>query len=197
MGIGEPLQNLDSLLPAIESIMSDNGLGLGARRITISTVGLPKKMRELASLGKPFNLAVSLHAPNDDLRNELVPVNEKMGLHTILEAADDYFAKTGRRVTYEYVLLGGINDRTKHARQLAALLKDRNAHVNLIPMNNVSSLPFKPPGRPDTQRFVEILNDAHVAATVRKRKGADIDAACGQLRLHREIQTSPLPVIQN
>ena len=197
MGIGEPLQNLPALLPAIEMMTSEEGLGLGARRITISTVGLPNKIKELASVGKPFNLAVSLHAPNDELRNELVPLNDKIGVRAILHAADDYFAKTGRRVTYEYVLLGGINDRPKHARQLAALLKDRNAHVNLIPMNDVDSLPFKAPGRPGTQRFVETLQESNVAVTIRKRKGADIDAACGQLRLQQEARTAALPVVQN
>src|SRR6185436_9137563 len=108
----------------------------------------------------------------------------------ILRAADQYFEKTGRRVTYEYVLLGGINDSSQHARELASLLQNRNAHVNLIPMNNVSELPFRTPDRPQTDRFVEILESAGVAATVRKRKGADIDAACGQLRLKHETEAT-------
>ena len=197
MGIGEPLQNLSALLPAIEIMMADEGLGLGARRITISTVGLPRKMQELASVGKPFNLAVSLHAANDQLRNELVPTNDKISIRAILKAADDYFTKTGRRVTYEYVLLGGINDLPKHARQLSAILKDRNAHVNLIPMNDVESLPFKAPGRPCTQKFVAILKESGVPVTIRKRKGADIDAACGQLRLQQETSAAELPVVQS
>jgi 23S rRNA (adenine2503-C2)-methyltransferase len=146
-------------------------------------VGLPEKIRELAQLRKPYNLAVSLHAPNDELRNRLVPVNDRIGIDAILNAADDYFAMTGRRVTYEYVLLAGINDEPHHARQLAKLLQPRIAHVNLIPMNGVTELEFVAPTAPRTDEFVKILESFNVPATVRKRKGADIDAACGQLRL--------------
>lgn len=186
MGIGEPLANLKSLLPALETLNEKGGWGIGARRITVSTVGLPEKIRELAAVGKPYNLAVSLHAPNDELRNKLVPVNEQIGIQAILKAADHYFDRTGRRVTYEYVLLGGINDTPQLARQLAALLRGRNAHVNVIPMNSVSELTFKNPGKPRTQRFVDALHSEGIKATVRKRKGADIDAACGQLRLQSE-----------
>ncbi len=183
MGIGEPLANLPALLPVLETLNDPGGLGLGARRITISTVGLPEKIRELADLNKAFNLAVSLHAPNDELRNELVPANKRVGIDAILAAADDYFERTGRRVTYEYVLLAGRNDHPQHAQQLAALLKPRIAHVNLIPMNGVSGLPFEAPGEPRTREFAGILERAGVPVTVRKRKGADVDAACGQLRL--------------
>ncbi|MEX2285884.1 MAG: 23S rRNA (adenine(2503)-C(2))-methyltransferase RlmN [Planctomycetaceae bacterium] len=186
MGIGEPLANLRALVPALETLNEKGGMGIGARRITISTVGLPEKIAELADLNKSYNLAVSLHAPNDKLRNKLVPVNDKIGIEAILQAADLYFERTGRRVTYEYVLLGGINDSTQHARQLASLLADRTAHVNLIPMNSVSELPFRTPTLPQTRRFVELLTAAGIKATVRKRKGADIDAACGQLRLQYE-----------
>ena len=188
MGIGEPLANLNSLLPALNTLNEKGGMGLGARRITISTVGLPEKIRELATVGKAYNLAISLHAPNDELRNELVPVNQNLGLEEILQAADDYFDSTGRRVTYEYVLLGSVNDKPQHARQLAALLRSRNAHLNLIPMNSVIELPFKNPTSPRTKRFVELLEENDVNVTVRKRKGADIDAACGQLRLQQENQ---------
>jgi 23S rRNA (adenine2503-C2)-methyltransferase len=186
MGIGEPLQNLSELLPALDVVTELTGMGLSPRRITISTVGLPAKIRELAQVGKPYNLAVSLHASNDMLRNELVPVNDHIGVDTILAAADEYFETTGRRVTYEYVLLGGLNDQPEHARELAGLLRRRNAHVNLIPMNEVESLPFQEPTAPRTDEFVAILEDAGIAATVRKRKGADIDAACGQLRLKNQ-----------
>lgn len=183
MGIGEPLANLSALLDALEPVHAGDGLGLSPRRVTISTIGLPAGIRELAAVGRPYNLAVSLHAPNNELRNTLVPVNDRIGLEAILDAADDYFASTGRRVTYEYVLLAETNDRSRHARQLAALLADRNAHVNLIPLNHVDVLPWSCPGEPETRRFVEILEKAGVVTTVRKRKGADIDAACGQLRL--------------
>jgi len=194
MGIGEPLANLKSLIPALDTLNEKGGLGLGARRITISTVGLPDKIRELAKLGKQYNLAVSLHAPNDELRNRLVPVNDKIGVDAILDATDDYFAMTGRRVTYEYVLLSGVNDEPHHARQLAKLLQSRIAHVNLIPMNGVTELDFVAPTAPRTDEFVQILESFGIPATVRKRKGADIDAACGQLRLARETAQSP-PVL--
>ena len=183
MGIGEPLQNLPTLLPVLDDVTDPKGLGLSPRRITISTVGLPAKILELAAVGKPYNLAVSLHAPTDQLRDELVPVNDKIGVAAILEATDEYFATSGRRVTFEYVLLGGLNDHPSHAHQLAALLKSRNAHVNLIPMNRVETLEFEEPSASRTLEFVSILETRGVAATVRKRKGADIDAACGQLRL--------------
>ncbi len=190
MGIGEPLANLKSLLPALEALNNPREMGLGARRITISTVGLPEKIRELAALGKPYNLAVSLHAPNDRLRNELVPVNANIGIDQVLAAAEDYFEKTGRRVTYEYVLLGEINDAPAHAHQLAKLLAGRNAHVNLIPMNPVAELSYHDPAAPRTEEFLKILESRGVAATVRKRKGADIDAACGQLRLSHERRSA-------
>lgn len=115
-----------------------------------------------------------------------MPVNKNIGIQEILLAADDYFEMTGRRISYEYVLMSGINDRPQHAEELAALLRGRNAHVNLIPMNGVSELVMTAPRAPDTQQFLEILEHCGITATVRKRKGADIDAACGQLRLNRE-----------
>ena len=189
MGMGEPLANLKALLPALQVMHDETGPGLGSRRITVSTVGLPEPMRKLAAAGMPVNLAVSLHAPNDELRNRIVPVNDKTGLAKILEAADDYFDKTGRRVTYEYVLLSDVNDQDEHARQLAALLRNRNAHVNLIPMNSVATIALSAPGSPRTHQFVELLRSLGVNATVRKRKGADIDAACGQLRLNEKQAT--------
>ncbi len=185
MGIGEPLANLKNLVPALDSLNDKGGLGLGARRITVSTVGLPEKIRELAKLGKAYNLAVSLHAPTEELRTRLVPVNKNIGIEAVLQAADDFFEITGRRVTYEYVLLSGVNDSPEHARLLALLLQSRIAHVNLIPMNGVTELEFVEPTAPRTQEFVRMLEQYGVPATVRKRKGADIDAACGQLRLHQ------------
>ncbi len=199
MGIGEPLANLKNLVPALDSLNEKGGLGLGARRITISTVGLPDKIRELAKSGKQYNLAVSLHAPNDVIRDKLVPVNDKIGMAAILRAADDYFEITGRRVTYEYVLLSGVNDDPQHARILAKELQSRIAHVNLIPMNGVTELPFVEPSAPRTNEFVQVLESFGIPATVRKRKGADIDAACGQLRLAAEATstapaaTAPVP----
>jgi len=183
MGMGEPLANLPNLLPALKTLNDKGGMGLGARRITVSTVGLPEKIDELAAMDIPFNLAVSLHAPTDELRNEIVPVNKNIHLQRIMEAADRYFDKTGRRISYEYVLLSGVNDHDQQADDLARLLKNRNAHINLIPMNDVSTIAFHAPDAPRTQQFVERLQSRGVNVTVRKRKGADIDAACGQLRL--------------
>jgi 23S rRNA (adenine2503-C2)-methyltransferase len=187
MGIGEPLANYKALMQSLTFLTAEDGFGLGARRITVSTVGLPEKIRELAQSGQQYNLAVSLHAPNDALRTEIVPVNRNIGIQDILQAADDYFEVTGRRISYEYVLMAGINDRPEHAEELAWLLRGRNAHVNLIPMNGVNELIMTAPRDPDTQQFLMILEECGITATVRKRKGADIDAACGQLRLNREI----------
>src|SRR2546421_11873112 len=128
MGMGEPLANLDHLLETLELAGAKDGLGIGARHITISTVGLPIKIRRLADLGKQYHLAVSLHAPNDAVRTQIVPTNDKTGFDAILSAADYFFAKTGRQVTYEYVLLGGVNDSVSHGRELAQLLRGRHAH---------------------------------------------------------------------
>jgi 23S rRNA (adenine2503-C2)-methyltransferase len=182
MGMGEPLANLEHLLEALEAATAPDGLGLGARHITISTVGLPARMRELADLGKQYHLAVSLHAANDALRNRIVPTNDKTGLAAILAAADYFFAKTGRQVTYEYVLLGGVNDDVSHGRELARLLHGRKAHVNVIPFNNVQGLPYQRPTTDALANFLAPLRNLGISVKVRKRKGADIDAACGQLR---------------
>ncbi|MEZ6040229.1 MAG: 23S rRNA (adenine(2503)-C(2))-methyltransferase RlmN [Planctomycetaceae bacterium] len=185
MGIGEPLANYESLMAALDVLTAEDAFGLGARRITVSTVGLPEKIREFARSGKQFNLAVSLHAPNDMLRTEIVPVNRNIGIRDIIDAADYYFFHTGRRISYEYVMLAGVNDQPHHAKELANLLRGRNAHVNLIPMNGVTELVMTAPREPDAQRFCELLEQDGIVATIRKRKGADIDAACGQLRLNR------------
>ena len=182
MGMGESLANLDNLIAALDRLCSPDGLGLSQRRITISTVGLPDKMRKLASLDRQYHLAVSLHAPTEELRNELVPINEKVGLADVMEAADAYFQQTGRQVTFEYVLLRGLNDRPSESRALAELLARRKAHVNLIPYNPVSGLPFERPSPESIQAFVGHLKGKGISVTVRKTKGRPIDAACGQLR---------------
>jgi 23S rRNA (adenine2503-C2)-methyltransferase len=160
MGMGEPLANLDRLLPALELASSPTGLGISPRRITISTVGLPPAMRRLTAECARYNLAVSLHAPNDDLRNQLVPVNRQTGLTDILAEADRYFEASGRRLTFEYVLLGGLNDQAEHARQLAVLLRGRGALLNVIPYNPVAGLPYKTPSLAAQRRFREILEQA-------------------------------------
>jgi 23S rRNA (adenine2503-C2)-methyltransferase len=183
MGMGESLANLDNLITALDRLCSvKDGLGLSQRRVTISTVGLPEKIRKLAALDRQYHLAVSLHAPTESLRNTLVPVNEAIGLTAVVEAADAYFRQTGRQVTYEYVLLGGINDRRTDAEALCRLLAARQAHVNLIPYNPVAGLSFERPEAESIKRFVSILRNRNVSVTVRKTKGRTIDAACGQLR---------------
>ena len=182
MGMGEPLANLDNLLEALEVATSKEGLGIGARHITISTVGLPVKIRQLADLGKQYHLAVSLHAPSDLLRTRIVPTNEQVGLEPILAAADYYLETTGRQVTFEYVLLKELNDRPEHARSLGRLLRGRQAHVNLIPFNDVAGLEYRRPTPEAVADFQTALRHAGVSVKVRKRKGAQIDAACGQLR---------------
>src|SRR5579864_35338 len=188
MGMGEPLANLGNLLQALEVAGHKDGLNLGARHITISTVGLPKKIHQLADLGKQYHLAVSLHAPNDELRNRIVPTNEAIGLADILAAADYFFDKTGRQVTFEYVLLGGVNDGILQAHELASLLRKRKAHVNLIPFNEVEGLPYQPPTPEALAVFIPTLQREGISVKVRKRKGDDIDAACGQLR--RQVEAA-------
>ena len=182
MGMGEPLANLDRLLPALEMASREDALGISARRITISTVGLPQSIHRLADLNCRYHLAVSLHAPDDELRNELVPVNKNIGLTEILSAADRYFEVSGRRLTYEYVLLADVNDSPEHAQQLAKLLKGRPALINVIPYNPVSGLPYRTPSSAAIARFREILEQAGLTIKFRQRKGDKINAACGQLR---------------
>ncbi len=186
MGMGEPLANLENLLEALAVAGDKNGLGIGARHVTISTVGLPAKIRKLAESGKQYHLAVSLHAPNDEVRNRIVPTNTGTGIPAILDAAGYFFETTGRQVTYEYVVLGGLNDQPPHARQLAWLLSGRKAHVNLIPWNDVEGLPYRRPADADLSGLVDTLKRAGVSVKIRKRKGAEIDAACGQLRRKAE-----------
>jgi 23S rRNA (adenine2503-C2)-methyltransferase len=182
MGMGEPLANLVRLLPALEDATSLTGLGISHRRITISTVGLPPAIDQLTELDARFQLAVSLHAPNDELRNVLVPVNENIGLEAVLAAADRYFEKSGRRLTFEYVLLGGLNDSRAHAQQLATLLRGRRALINVIPYNPVAGLPYQTPSKNAVCQFVQTLEDAGLNVQIRERKGDEINAACGQLR---------------
>jgi 23S rRNA (adenine2503-C2)-methyltransferase len=182
MGMGEPLLNLDAVLPALATAADRDGLGIGARRITISTVGIPEGIRRLARENCQYHLAVSLHAANDSLRNEIVPANRGFGIAAILAAADDYFEQTGRRVTFEYVLLAGVNDWPEHAAELVKLLRGRPALINLIPYNPVAGLPYRTPASSVTARFVETLTHGGLNVAIRHRKGDRISAACGQLR---------------
>lgn len=182
MGMGEPTANLDALFQALSIVTSDDGLGIGARKITISTVGIPQGIERMAEREHPYHLAISLHAPNDELRTQIMPSNRGIGLTAILRAADAYFEKTGRRVTYEYILIAGVNDSLENARELAGRLRGRNALVNLIPFNPVEGLPFKTPSANQVQRFAQTLESLGIQIALRHRKGEKIKAACGQLR---------------
>jgi 23S rRNA (adenine2503-C2)-methyltransferase len=182
MGMGEPLANLDRLLPALAQAQDPEGLGISQRRITISTVGLPPAIDRLAAANPGYHLAVSLHAADDDLRTRLVPVNKSIGLADVMAAADRYWEASGRRLTFEYVLLGGVNDAPQQAAALADLMGRRAALVNIIPYNAVAGMPWKEPTQAARERFLDVLREAGVNVQVRRRKGARIDAACGQLR---------------
>ena len=188
MGMGEPMANYAAVLQAVRILHDPKCFNLGARRITISTVGVPPKIRQLAGEELPLNLALSLHAPNEPLRKELIPWAEHFALDDILDACRYYFDQTGREITLEYILLCGVNDRPEHARQLAKLCRSMRANVNLIRYNEVESLPYLRPKSDDVLKFQHILRDAGVNAHVRKSRGRDIDAACGQLRRKQEQQ---------
>src|SRR6056297_1542378 len=185
MGMGEPLANLNNVLAALDVAKDPKGLGISPRRITISTVGLPPAIDRLADSGVPYNLAVSLHAPTDELRTELVPVNKSIGIDAVLDAADRYFATNRRRLTFEYVLLGGINDSEDCAKRLVTILRHRTVLLNVIPYNPVEGLPYQEPTQASTARFREVLEHGGVTVKFRQRKGGEIDAACGQLRRNR------------
>ncbi len=188
MGMGEPLANLDNVLAALEEASREDGLGISPRRITISTVGLPKSIRRLADVDSRYRLAISLHAPNDELRNQIVPINHKVGVAEILSAADYYYEQSKRRLTFEYVLLAGLNDQPEHAHQLVRLLSSRHALLNVIPYNPVEGLPYQTPSAGAQQTFRRVLEDGGLSVRFRHRKGDKINAACGQLR--RQVQSS-------
>jgi 23S rRNA (adenine2503-C2)-methyltransferase len=190
MGMGEPLNNYAAVLTAVRVLTRPDGLHLSPRRITISTIGLVPGLERLAGEGLPLGLAISLHAPNDMLRSRLIPVNRKYPLEVVLPAAQAYSRRTGRRVTYEYVVLAGVNDSAEQAAELARVLPRRLAHLNLIPMNPVQGAPFQPPAEARLGDFVRRLRAAGVLVTLRATRGLDIDAACGQLRA-REPKPSP------
>jgi len=189
MGIGEPMLNLDALLSALDVATSAEGLNMSVRRVTISTVGIPAGIRKLADAvvqgGKGYKLAVSLHAPNDELRSQIIPHNRHSGISDVLSATDEYFQKTGRRVTFEYTLIEGLNDQPEHVVQLAELLRNRTAIVNVIPLNPVPELKYRAPSSKAVQRFIEQLEHRGIQVKVRFRKGDKIFAACGQLRRSR------------
>ncbi len=182
MGMGEPLANWEATWACVERLIDPEGLGLSPRRLTISTVGIVPGIRRLAESGLPLRLAVSLHAPDDALRSRLVAVNQVYGLSEILAACRDYQAAGGRRITFEYVLIAGVNDAIEQARHLAARLGGLDAHVNLIPLNPTDGSPMRPSPYRDAVAFQDALRASGLGTTLRMRRGIDVQAGCGQLR---------------
>ena len=183
MGMGEPLSNLQNVIPAVRTITSLWALGISARKVTISTVGLPKAIDKLAEqLDLPVTLALSLHAPNDELRRQLIPWAEYTTIAELLAACQRWFDKTGREITLEYTLLRAVNDRPEHARQLAEVARTLRANINLIRYNEVAGLPFGRPQGDDVLAFQNILRAKNLNVHIRASRGRDIAAACGQLR---------------
>ena len=187
MGMGEPLMNWNAVDPALTLLNDPRALGIGARHITISTVGVLPGIVALGERPEQFRLAISIHAPSDELRKQLMPINTKYPLADVIEAAKVF----DRRVTFEYVMLGGVNDAVEHARQLGALARDCRAFVNLIPLHPGGSQGFVPTSANEISRFARLLRDRGVEVAVRKSRGMDIAAACGQLRVERLGKRAP------
>ncbi len=184
MGMGEPMHNFESTMTAVEILTDDSGLAIGPRHITISTIGLPNEIRRFADIRKPVNLAVSLHSANDEERSGLVPINNRWPLDSVIEACYYYQEKTGRRIFFEWALIAGENDTAKDAHEVGQLLSKIDAHVNLIPLNPTIGFDGKPADRQSANRFQQILREYGLPSTVRQRKGIDINAGCGQLRVN-------------
>ena len=189
MGMGEPLANYDNLMRAIRILNAPWGMEIGARKITVSTVGLVPRIKALAGEGMQIRLAVSLHGATDDVRGSIMPVNKKYPIARLLDACRVYRDKTGRRLSFEYILIDGVNDTPEQARHLAEICNALQAKVNLIPYNEVEGLEWKRPDRRRCEAFAKILGERGVRATLRIEKGGDINAACGQLRLKHEKAT--------
>jgi 23S rRNA (adenine2503-C2)-methyltransferase len=186
MGMGEPLHNYDNLIRALTILNADWGLGVGARRVTISTSGLVPQIRRLAEEKLGFRLAISLHGASDEVRGKIMPVNKRWPLGELLPAARAFAETHGRMLTLEFILIEDVNDSPEQATRLAAIARDLHAHVNLIPYNTVDGLAWRRPSEARLQAFAEVLEKKAVSYTLRREKGHDIDAACGQLRLKAE-----------
>ncbi len=186
MGIGEPFDNYDNLIRFLKIINYPKGLAIGARHITVSTCGIVPKIEEFGDLDLQFNLAVSLHAPNNELRNKIMPINKAYPLDVLIPALKRYYKKTNRRLTFEYILLDGINDTDECAIELSNLVKDLNCYINLIPYNETNNLNFKRSNTIQIMRFYDILKKNNVSVTIRREFGGKISAACGQLRSKKE-----------
>ena len=188
MGIGEPMDNLDTVLKFLQLVNSAEGMNIGMRHISLSTCGIVPGIQRLEEQNLQLTLSVSLHAPNDEIRSQLMPVNRKYAIDELLGACRHYFAVTGRRISFEYAMVRDVNDTEACANELAARLQGMAAHVNLIPLNNVEESPLKPSTRPVIDRFQKILESKGVTVTVRRSLGGDIDASCGQLRRKQVLQ---------
>jgi len=183
MGIGEPFENYDAVMTFLKVMIHPKGLNIGQRHITVSTSGIVPNIYRFADENTQINLAISIHAPNDALRSKLMPVNRRFPFADLIEACKYYVAKTGRRITFEYALMGGVNDGPEHAEELAQVLKEIPlSHVNLIPVNYVMERNFVRTPRDDIFTFQRILERNKINATIRREQGSDIAAACGQLR---------------
>ncbi|NOT02209.1 MAG: 23S rRNA (adenine(2503)-C(2))-methyltransferase RlmN [Phycisphaerales bacterium] len=193
MGLGEPLHNYDATVAALRKINSAEGMNIGARKITVSTVGLPKQMKRLADEKLQITLALSLHAPTDELRARLIPWAASITIDSLVEAANYYFDRTGREITLEYVLLAGVNDLPEQARQLATVARRMRSNINLIRYNPVDGLPYERPSAEASTRFQQILRDRGLNVHLRRSRGRDIDGACGQLRRRALASTPPPP----
>lgn len=186
MGIGEPMDNLSNVLNFFDVINDHQGLNVGARHITISTSGIVPKIYEFTDYPKQVNLAISLHAPNDKLRSQIMKINNAYPIGELFKAVNHYISKTNRRVSFEYIMLNGINDTAKCAEELANIVKGMNVHINLIPFNSVSEYNYRRSQKQVIERFSDILKQHHIQVTIRYSKGSEIDGACGQLRRKHE-----------
>ncbi|MDR1329184.1 MAG: 23S rRNA (adenine(2503)-C(2))-methyltransferase RlmN [Oscillospiraceae bacterium] len=182
MGIGEPLDNFENVTRFLELVSDPGGMNFGMRHISLSTCGLTEKVDKLGESGLQLTLSVSLHAPDDLTRTRLMPVNKAGGVAALMDSCRRYFGKTGRRVSFEYALIDGVNDTARHAKELVRLLRGAPWHLNLILLNNVAERELRPSSRENAAAFTKILTEGRVNFTFRRRLGADIDAACGQLR---------------
>ena len=182
MGMGEPLDNFDNVVRFLRLVSSADGMNIGMRHLALSSCGLADKIRQLAGLKLQITLSISLHAPNDEIRNRTMPVNKRFSIDELLSACREYIEKTGRRITFEYAMIDGVNDSIDCARQLASRLRGMLCHINLIPVNEVDKTGYKKSGKKSLNAFCAYLNNHGITATIRRTLGSDINASCGQLR---------------
>ena len=189
MGIGEPLDNYDNVMRFLRLVNHPKGLNIGMRHISLSTCGLIERFDDLAAEDLQLTLSVSLHAPDDETRSKIMPANHGRGVEKLIDACREYYQKTGRRISFEYAMIDGVNDSPAQARLLAKHARAVSAHVNLIPLNHVEERRFQPSTPEHMKAFIQILEDAGVNVTVRRRLGSDVDASCGQLRRKMQVKT--------